>query len=80
MDFIKETNLNGLLETLDLYSYIYKSKGIKPPYLLKIPKRIWDKANEKYGIHNILSNFRRNEIIGVDIFTSYGVKKVRIWL
>lgn len=80
MDFIKETNLNGLLENLDLYSYNYKSKGIKPPYLLKIPKRIWDEANKKYGIHNILSNFRRNEIMGVDIFTSYGVKKVRIWL
>lgn len=80
MNFIKETIFYGLLETLDLYSYNYKSKGIKPPYLLKIPKRIWDKANEKYGIHNILSNFRRNEIMGVDIFTSYGVKKVRIWL
>ena len=46
MDFIKETNLNGLLETLDLLSHSYKEKGINPPYLLKLPKRIWDKANK----------------------------------
>ena len=80
MDFIKEVNYKGLLKTLDFLCNYYKERGINPPYLLKIPKRIWDEANKKYGIHNILSNFRRNEIMGVDIFTSYGVKKVRIWL
>lgn len=54
--------------------------GIPPPYTLKIVDDIWKSLVKYLLLNKILTFFRANRIKGVDIFTSYGVKKIRIWL
>lgn len=54
--------------------------GIPKPYVLKLRLAEWKKMVELLSLHKILSEFRTVGIKGVDIFTSYGVKKIRIWL
>lgn len=54
--------------------------GIPKPYILKLRLAEWKKMVEYLSLHKILSAFRLVGIKGVDVFTSYGMKKIRIWL
>lgn len=54
--------------------------GVPKPYILKLRLAEWKKMVEYLSLHKILSAFRLVGIKGVDVFTSYGMKKIRIWL
>lgn len=54
--------------------------GIPKPYILKLRLAEWKKMVEHLSLPKILSSFRIKGIKGIDVFTSYGVKKIRIWL
>lgn len=71
-----------LMEHLDIYVEHCKNHGIDTKEAIWIvPYRIWKhRLLKENNINEILSLLRKKRIKGINIVTSYGIKKIRIWL
>lgn len=66
-------SLKSLAEEMD-------KMDISGPYRLKLRLDVWNLLVGFISLPKLLSFFREKNIKGVDVYTSYGIKKVDIWL
>lgn len=70
-----------MIEYLDAHVISQKEKGAgSEEYIWVFPINQWRKILKESSINDILSHLRRNRIKGINVITSYGIKKIRIWL
>lgn len=69
-----------ILDSLKSLAEEMSKMEIPSPYRMKLSLDVWNLLVGFISMPKLLSFFRQNKIKGVDIYTSYGIKKVDIWL